>query len=90
MQTTPVFLIEKAGFVKNEAYAGEVYMHGATEMLLLVKDSETLVISDNSNIVSTIQNDDHFSMLGTLLHLSDSHKITPTSFILIPIFSGIR
>ncbi len=83
-------VIEKAGFEKDDRYADDVYGHSATEMLLVVKEGTTMVVSDTFNIVSSFPSNNHYELVSALMFLSDCPKITSTSEPRIPIFSGIR
>jgi len=85
-------IIKQLGFEKSTSFEGEVYSHDSTDILLVVEQDKTLIVSDpkNLDVISTVQNSDHFSILGALLYVSHTAKITGVSAQRIPIFIGIR
>jgi len=69
--TNPSDIITQAGFCKDPAFAGEVYSHDCTNLLAVIGEKETMFVDNKSHVaVITLNNTDHFGILGVLLYLT--------------------
>lgn len=68
-------LLESAGWEKQEAYSDSVYACSTSKVMFVVGEEKTLILSGSHAVLSTLQNADHFSVLGACLFLKGT--ITP-------------